>query len=109
LIRPLRSSEMYLDRPSFAQLTRPTPSPVKPEIVTEGGKIGINGSDEFHDEIPDLLPLTMYYKPQDTRLAPTWGTSAACSNAARLGAQVMADYPTLWPETVGGLVGHASR
>jgi hypothetical protein len=41
--------------------------PVKPDIVMEGGNIGINGSDEIHDEIPDLLPLTTYYKPQENR------------------------------------------
>lgn len=86
-----------------------TPWPVKPDIVMEGGNIGINGSAEIHDEIPDLLPLTTYYKPQDKLLVTTWGTSAACSIAARLCARVMADYPTLWPETVRGLVVHASR
>ncbi len=86
-----------------------TPWPVKPDIVMEGGNIGINGSDEIHDEIPDLLPLTTYYKPQDKPLVTTWGTSAACSSAARLCARVMADYPTLWSETVRGLVVHASR
>ena len=85
------------------------PWPVKPDIVMEGGNVGINGSDEIHDEIPDLLPMTTYYKPQDKPLVTTWGTSAACSNAARLCARVMADYPTLWPETVRGLVVHAAR
>ncbi|MDQ3341057.1 MAG: S8 family peptidase [Myxococcota bacterium] len=85
------------------------PWPVKPDVVMEGGNVGINASDQVHDELDDLLQLTTYYKPQDKALVTTWGTSAACSIAARLCARVMAEYPTLWPEAVRGLVVHSSR
>jgi len=85
------------------------PWPVKPDIVMEGGNVGINDSDAIHDEIADLLPLTTHYKPHEKLLVTTWGTSAACASAARLCARVIADYPALWPETVRGLIVHASR
>lgn len=86
-----------------------TPWPVKPDVVMEGGNVGVNDADAIHDEIADLLPLTTYYKPQDKPLVTTWGTSAACSSAARLCARILADYRDLWPETVRGLVVHAAR
>lgn len=85
------------------------PWPIKPDVVMEGGNVGINGDDEIHDEVDDLLLLTTYYKPADKPLVTTWGTSAACASAARLCARVAADYPGLWAETVRGLVVHSAR
>jgi Subtilase family len=85
------------------------PWPVKPDIVMEGGNVGVNGADEIHDAIADLEPLTTNYKPLDKAFVTTSGTSAACSSAARLCARVMADYRDLWPETVRGLLVHAAR
>lgn len=85
------------------------PWPVKPDVVMEGGNIGISASDAIHDDIPDLLPLTTYYKPHVKAVVTSCGTSAACAAAARLCAWVMTEYPLLWPETVRGLVVHAAR
>jgi hypothetical protein len=85
------------------------PWPIKPDIVMEGGNVGINSADSIHDEVDDLLPLTTHYKPTEKPLVTTWGTSAACASAARLCARVATDYPDLWPETVRGLVVHSAR
>lgn len=85
------------------------PWPIKPDIVMEGGNVGINSADGIHDEVDDLLPLTTHYKPAEKPLVTTWGTSAACASAARLCTRVTADYPNLWPETVRGLVVHSAR
>ena len=86
-----------------------TPWPIKPDIVMEGGNIGINAAGHVHDDIPDLDLLTTYHEPQVKPLVTTSGTSAACASAARLCARVMTAYPDLWPETVRGLVVHAAR
>lgn len=85
------------------------PWPIKPDIVMEGGNVGINGDDEIHDEVDDLLPLTTHFKPTEKALVTTWGTSAACASAARLCARVTSEYPDLWAETVRGLVVHSAR
>jgi hypothetical protein len=85
------------------------PWPIKPDIVMEGGNVGINSADTIHDEVDDLLPLTTHYKPAEKPLVTTWGTSAACASAARLCTRVATDYPDLWPETVRGLVVHSAR
>jgi hypothetical protein len=85
------------------------PWPIKPDIVMEGGNVGINRADGIHDEVDDLLPLTTHYKPTEKPLVTTWGTSAACASAARLCARITTDYPNLWPETVRGLVVHSAR
>ena len=85
------------------------PWPIKPDIVMEGGNVGINSADGIHDEVDDLLPLTTHYKPADKSVVTTWGTSAACASAARLCARVTTDCPSLWPEAVRGLVVHSAR
>ena len=85
------------------------PWPIKPDIVMEGGNVGINNANSIHDEVDDLLPLTTHYRPTEKPLVTTWGTSAACASAARLCARIATDYPSLWPETVRGLVVHSAR
>lgn len=85
------------------------PWPVKPDIVMEGGNVGISTTGTFHDEVDDLLPLTTHYLPAEKQLVTTWGTSAACASAARLCTRVAAEYPDLWSETVRGLVVHSAR
>lgn len=85
------------------------PWPVKPDVVMEGGNVGINSADGIHDEVDDLLPLTTHSKPAEKLLVTTWGTSAACASAARLCARIVTEYPDLWPETVRGLVVHSAR
>jgi hypothetical protein len=85
------------------------PWPIKPDLVMEGGNVGINDTGTIHDEVDDLLPLTTHYKPAEKQLVTTWGTSAACASAARLCTRVAADYPDLWSETVRGVVVHSAR
>ena len=83
--------------------------PIKPDIVLEGGNVAHDGKsiiDTFH---PDLCLLSTYYKPSLKSFVLTSATSAATAQAARLAAMVSAKYPSLWPETIRGLLVHSAR
>jgi hypothetical protein len=53
--------------------------------------------------------LTTRVSPDGALLTTTGDTSAATALAARYGAIVWAQYPTLWPETIRGLLVHSAR
>ncbi len=80
--------------------------PIKPEVVFEGG----NMADENGMAIdPDSLMLLTTDKDPRNQIFTTFnGTSASTALASRLAAQIMTEYPDLWPETVRGLVIHSA-
>jgi hypothetical protein len=85
-------------------------SAIKPEIVLEAGNKGIDSADSsMVSGIDSLSLLTTSHTPLTTPLTLSWATSAATAQAAGMGAEVLADDPDLWPETVRALLVHSAQ
>ncbi|EGR4210622.1 S8 family peptidase [Vibrio cholerae] len=81
-------------------------TPIKPEVVFEGGNVG---RDEFGCAgMQDLQLLTTYNDFSKRYFQCTNATSAANALAARFTAQIKSQYPHLWPETVRALTVHSA-
>jgi hypothetical protein len=83
--------------------------PIKPDVVFEGGNLAFDGDAEFRHGLPSLSVLTTYYRPPQGLLVPSWATSAASAPVARMACRIGCAYPTLWPETVRGLIVSSAR
>ena len=81
--------------------------PVKPELLFDGGNIATNGDD--FTECPDLSLLTTHSRPLERSFSTIWATSSATAQAAWMAAQLFAEYPGIWPETVRALMIHSAR
>lgn len=81
--------------------------PVKPEILLDGGNMATNGID--YTECDDLSLLTTYHKHSVRQFSTIWGTSSATAQASWMAAQIYAEYPGIWPETVRALLVHSAR
>ncbi len=81
--------------------------PIKPEILCDGGNIATCGNE--YTECTDLSLLTTHYKPLSRLFSTIWGTSSATAQAAWMAAQIIAEYPGIWPETVRALLIHSAR
>lgn len=81
--------------------------PIKPEIVLEGGNLIANRGPAV--SIDDLELLTTDHRPNVQLFNTIANTSAATASAARMGAQVLADRPNFWPETIRALVVHSAE
>jgi len=81
--------------------------PLKPDVVLEGGNAAKDayGASWMHS----LSLLTVNFEPNERLLTTTRATSAATALGARMAAQIMAQYPKLWPETVRALIVHSSE
>jgi hypothetical protein len=62
-----------------------------------------------YTETADLSLLTTHYQPVRRMFSTIHGTSAAVAQAAWMAAQIMAEYPDIWPETVRALLVHSAR
>lgn len=82
--------------------------PIKPDVVFEGGNLGIDNS-RFPTECNDLSLISTYYKPSDEMLYPFNMTSAATAQAANFAAKIQSIYPNYWPETIRGLIVHSAE
>ncbi len=82
--------------------------PIKPEVLFEGGNAVLNTAGAISDDCPDLLLLSTS-KRQGTLFGTANATSAACAQAARLAAVLMAEYPNCRAETTRGLIVHSAR
>jgi len=82
--------------------------PLKPDIVLEGGNYAVTPEGRV-EGVDDLTVLTTAMEPTGRLLTWTADTSAAAAQAARMAALLHADYPTLWPETIRGLLVHSAR
>ncbi|QDV73799.1 hypothetical protein Spa11_19980 [Botrimarina mediterranea] len=82
--------------------------PYKPDVVFEGGNYAVN-EQGFVTSSEDLELLTTQSSAEgDALLGTVRDTSAATALAARMAAQLMAEYPTFWPETIRGLMVHSA-
>jgi hypothetical protein len=93
---------------STTSLTWPaTPWPYKPDVVFEGGNAAKDtiGPSSMHS----LSLLTVHHRPIERLLTTANATSAASALCARMAAQIMAQYPDLWPETVRALIVHSAE
>jgi hypothetical protein len=81
-------------------------APIKPEVVFEGGNVGI---DQYGCAgMQDLHLLSTYHDFSQRHFQSSHATSAATALAARFTAQVQSEYPELWPETVRALTIHSA-
>ena len=80
--------------------------PIKPDVLFEGGNICSNGTD--YTECPDLSILTTNYRPLIKQFSTICGTSSATAQAAWFCAQILNEYPNIWPETVRALMIHSA-
>jgi hypothetical protein len=83
--------------------------PIKPDVVLEGGNLGIDPATGQGDHVDDLALLTTFRRPQERAFTTTGDTSAATAQVARIAAQILADRPELWPETVRALLVHSAE
>ena len=83
--------------------------PIKPEVVFEGGNSGVDPATGAGDHVDDLALLSTFHRPNERLLTVTGDTSAATALVARMGAQLLADNPDAWPETIRGLIVHSAR
>lgn len=81
--------------------------PLKPELVLEGGNYGIHNEGIID---PDSLRLLSVGKNFRTEPLHSFGdTSGATALASRYAAMLASQYPTLWPETIKGLLVHSAN
>lgn len=82
--------------------------PIKPDVVCEGGNYGAPPNGEG-DPLDDLQLLTTFALPQNRPFTTFGDTCSAVADAARICACILAHDPTLWPETVRGLIVHSAE
>lgn len=82
--------------------------PLKPDICMEGGNLTEDNG--FFNGPASMKLLTTAGRPgKPDLLTTTYATSAATAQAAWMTAQVWAEYPALWPQTVRALLVHGAR
>ncbi|HHL34327.1 MAG TPA: S8 family peptidase [Desulfobulbaceae bacterium] len=81
--------------------------PIKPELVMEGGNLAQSGAG-FVTECDDLSVLSTFFDPQQAHFYPFNMTSAATAQASWFAAQIQAEYPDYWPETIRALMVHSA-
>jgi len=85
---------------------RPCPWPLKPDVVMEGGNAANDGLGAIW--MQSLSLLTTNHQPEERLLTTANATSAATYLCARMAAQLMAEYPNFWPETIRALIVHSA-
>lgn len=83
--------------------------PFKPDVVMEGGNVGIDSRMGLATWMPSLSLLTTSHQPHEALFACSWATSAASALASGTAATISAAYPDFWPETTRGLMVHSAR
>lgn len=81
--------------------------PFKPDIVFEGGNAAKNALGAVW--MPSLSLLTANSRPHERLFTTANATSAASALAGRMAAQLMVEYPELWPETIRALIAHSAE
>lgn len=84
--------------------------PIKPDIVMEGGNMGLHPNGQSADYIDDALQLlsTGHQFAMGRQLVSFGDTSASSAQAARLAAMVQKEYPDYLPETIRALLVHSA-
>jgi hypothetical protein len=84
--------------------------PAKPDVLLEGGNVARSPDGTRFDWPYAYQLLTTRRLEVDARLLTvTRQTSAATAQAAHLAASILADNPSLWPETVRALIVHSAE
>lgn len=81
--------------------------PIKPDVLFMGGNMATNGTD--YTACDDLSILTTSKSPLIKQYATINATSAATAQAAWFAAQLISEYPDLWPETIRALMIHSAN
>ncbi|NMI53597.1 S8 family peptidase, partial [Xanthomonas hortorum] len=81
--------------------------PFKPDVVFEGGNMGLDG--DFVSRFDSLSLLTTSHQPTNSHYSTTWATSAACAMASGFAAKLQAHYKNFRPETIRGLIVHSAQ
>ncbi|ATI65946.1 subtilase [Edwardsiella tarda] len=84
-------------------------APIKPDVVAEGGNLLLSPD---HTEVScedTVALLTTSGKTSGQVFERGSDTSAACALVSNIAAQLTAEYPDFWPETVRGLIIHSSE
>lgn len=84
-------------------------SPFKPEIVMEAGNRAVNPA---RTDVLTVGSLSLLSTGNDTGRAPLVSfdaTSAATAQAARMAAQLAAEHPDYWPETIRAMMIHSAE
>ena len=92
---------------STTSMTWSKPWPLKPDVVMEGGNVAKDSLSAC--AMQSLSLLTTNYQPESRLLTTTNATSAATALCSRMAAQLMAEYPHLWPETIRALIVHSAE
>ncbi|MBQ4844879.1 S8 family peptidase [Pseudoalteromonas sp. MMG005] len=84
-------------------------APIKPDVVAEGGNrlLSPDRTEVSNEDVVALL--TTSGKTVGQTFERGSDTSAACALISRVAAQLTAEYPELWPETVRGLIVHSAE
>lgn len=82
--------------------------PIKHDVVFEGGNLAAD-ADGTRTEHDSLCLLSTNADFQRHLFAPFCATSAATALAARMAAHLHAEYATLWPESVRGMIVHSAE
>lgn len=80
--------------------------PIKPEVLFDGGNAATNGYD--YSDCVDLSLITTNYQPLIKQFTTICATSSATAQAAWFCAQLLSEYPNIWPETVRALMVHSA-
>jgi hypothetical protein len=83
-------------------------APIKPEIVMEAGNRAVNPGETEMITVGSISVLTTGHEAT-TPLVAFDATSAATAQAARMAAQLQAQHPDYWPETIRALMVHSAE
>lgn len=84
-------------------------SPIKPELVFEGGNRALSPAKTEMLTLPSLSLLTTGKDVGSLPLVSFEATSAAAAQATRMATQLTAALPDYWPETVRALMVHSAE
>jgi hypothetical protein len=84
-------------------------TPIKPEVVFEGGNRALSPAKTEMLTLPSLSLLTTGKDVSYLPLVNLEATSAAAAQAARMAAQLTAALPDYWPETIRALMVHSAE
>jgi len=82
--------------------------PIKPDIVLEGGNLGVENG-RLRDDVHSLKPLSLDKEFLRYIFMPLGDTSGAAAVGAKMMADLIRQYPHLLPETIRGLIVHSAE
>lgn len=86
--------------------------PIKPEVLFEGGNKVVDKNDLSMWQTPSLHPVSCeaHFQSGNNKLfCDANATSAATALAGKFAWELMAEYPSFWPETIRGLMVHSAE